>query len=114
MPIFQVQYKYNRVTSNLDLEAKNKDSVLQFFDKLTVVDVSEVKRIIFNDETVKDKRIAGLRRYASVKVFIENKIPFTIKIPNLKTTKDEKDINNLLKELYPNIQKLSINIVSTK
>ena len=108
MPIYQVQVKANRQTVNYDLEAKNKDSLLNFLDKISYADVVSIKRYVF----LKDISVFNLKgsRYASIRVKIKNKPSFAIKIPNLKDTINEKDISNLLNSLYKNIENLSISI----
>lgn len=92
MPKYRVQLKQGRRTIINHIEAKNVGAVLAFFKELTTMQVSEVLRVEFEDNTLPPADDFGY--YAVFKGIMktDTRLAKQIILNNVKLGKTEKDI----------------------
>lgn len=110
MSMFQVQIKANDQTVNTDLEADNKDDVINFYRALSVAEIMQVKKYVYLNPIDFQKRTRKDGKYASVTITFSNGKVFKIKIPDLKPNIDQSEVMAHLKSLYSNVAKIHVNI----
>jgi hypothetical protein len=99
MPKYRVQLKQGSRTIVNQVEAKSVQSVLDLFNSLTTMKVSEVLKIEFSDDTFPP--IDDMVYYPFVKFMAKNdtsRKANQITLHNIKLTKNESDIDLKIKE----------------
>lgn len=100
MPFYQIQLKQGSNTKVVNVEAKSVALCLEFFNYITTMQVSEIRKIEYRspDETppVDDFNYNGqFRTFAKSDT---NKMSRQFIFPNIKKTRDENEIFNMMKQ----------------
>lgn len=101
MPKYRVQLKQASRTIVNQVEAKNVQAVLDFFNTVTTMQVSEVLKIEFSDNTLPP--VDDMAYFPLVKFMARNEASrkaHQITIHNVKLTKNEVDIDTMIKQCF--------------
>ncbi len=92
MPLYKVQLKQGRRTITNQIEAKSVNDVVQFFETLTTMKVTEVLRVEYVNDT--QPPIDDFNYYSLYKGIIKNssRMSKQIVLNNVRLTKSEDDI----------------------
>lgn len=92
MPLYRVQLKQGRRTITNHIEAKSVASCLAFFNEITTMQVSEILKVEYTDETLPS--IDDFNYFSIFKGILKNntKMSKQIVINNVKLSKNENDI----------------------
>ncbi len=99
MAKYQVQLKCASRTIVNRVEAKSVEAVLTFFNTLTSMQVSQILRIEYEDNTLPP--VDDMAYYPLVKFFVANeetRKSIQVVLHNMKLTKNETDVVTLAKE----------------
>lgn len=93
MPKYRVQLKQGSNTKTAHIEAKSVQSVLDFYQSLTTMQVTEILKLEYSDETLPP--VDDMAYYPVVKMFIANddsRKSVQFYFQNMKLNKNEEDV----------------------
>jgi len=110
MALFQVQVNANHQTRSSEIEAEDKDKIIEFYDRLSVAEVLKIRRYVYVNPDKPDSIMSYTNRYASVTVVFDNRSPIKLKIPSLKVGISDQDIIAVVRNLYRNVKDVYVTI----
>lgn len=98
MPQYRVQLKQGRRTITTHIEAKSVNDVVQFFEELTTMQVSEVLEVKYQNNS--NPPIDDFNYFSLFKGVVKNssRMSKQIVINNLKLSKNENDVYTSCKQ----------------
>lgn len=93
MPKYRVQLKQGSNTKTAHIEAKSVQAVLDFYQSLTTMQVTEILKLEYSDETLPP--VDDMAYYPVVKMFIANddsRKSVQFYFQNMKLNKNEEDV----------------------
>jgi|GEM_PF-395181 len=101
MPKFVVQLKQGRDVKSVEVEASNYSNVLQFFETVTTMKVSEIREVVYiNPSTIIP--LDDFNYFPTFKTILQHESPRVARpllLNNIKLTLDEREIFSLMKQL---------------
>jgi len=96
MPKYQIQYKNNSKTFTDILESSSYKEVIDLFKTLYNAELTEIREIVYED-FIYPKDDGDYIKYVSCFLKGDNNVIQTFKIPKLKKTITDNELENLLK-----------------
>ena len=117
MALYQATYKQNSRTHSSNIEASSVESVKQIFKALTSSSLFEIKEYLYvSNSSFMDRLSSDNNNYrgnAKISVYFkDDSRPVFLRIPKIKKTVSDKELVSAVKNLYKNVEKVTVSISS--